>query len=155
MNKSSTTVTCYNCNEKMQYIKTDETFSVNEYSLTLRGLSAYVCSNCGEKLFSTDETKMIQHLLDSFSLIKSEKPDILNLDETAKILRVSNQTIYNMIRDGRLKAFKAGREWRIMRRDIEGFETPVRDLYVAARGGKIDSDDLSTILSTMEEIPDA
>ena len=44
--------------------------------------------------------------------------DILNLNETADYLRVSKQTVYNMIKDGRIKAYKVGREWKILRSDI-------------------------------------
>lgn len=45
-----------------------------------------------------------------------DKPDVLNLTEVADLLRVSNQTIYNMIKDGRIKAIKFGREWRFNRK---------------------------------------
>ena len=47
--------------------------------------------------------------------------DILNLNETADYLRVSKQTIYNMIKDGRIKAYKVGREWKILRSDIVAY----------------------------------
>lgn len=44
--------------------------------------------------------------------------DILTLKETAEYLRVSGQTVYNMIKDRRIKAYKVGREWRFFRSDI-------------------------------------
>lgn len=47
--------------------------------------------------------------------------DILNLNETADYLRVSKQTVYNMIKDGRIKAYKLGREWKILRSDIVAY----------------------------------
>lgn len=47
--------------------------------------------------------------------------DILNLNETADYPRVSKQTVYNMIKDGRIKAYKVGREWRILRSDIVAY----------------------------------
>lgn len=47
--------------------------------------------------------------------------DILNLNETADYLRVSKQTVYNMIKDGRIKAYKVGREWKILRSDIVAY----------------------------------
>lgn len=47
--------------------------------------------------------------------------DILNLNETAGYLRVSKQTVYNMIKDGRIKAYKVGREWKILRSDIVAY----------------------------------
>lgn len=47
--------------------------------------------------------------------------DILTLKETAEYLRVSGQTVYNMIRDGRIKAYKVGREWKFFRSDIMAY----------------------------------
>ena len=47
--------------------------------------------------------------------------DILNLNETADYLRVSKQTVYNMIKDGRIKVYKVGREWKILRSDIVAY----------------------------------
>lgn len=47
--------------------------------------------------------------------------DILNLNETADYLRVSKQTVYNMIKNGRIKAYKVGREWKILRSDIVAY----------------------------------
>ena len=44
--------------------------------------------------------------------------DILTLKETAEYLRVSGQTVYNMIKDRRIKTYKVGREWRFFRSDI-------------------------------------
>lgn len=43
-----------------------------------------------------------------------------SLEDVAKYLEVSNQTVYNMIRDKRIKAYKVGREWRFHPSDIEG-----------------------------------
>ena len=65
---------------------------------------------------------MLQKLCKSLSDVQEEqKPDILNLTEVSDLLRVSNQTTYSMIKDGRLKAYKFGREWRFFRKDIEAF----------------------------------
>lgn len=53
--------------------------------------------------------------------VEAEPVEILTLEETARYLRVSGQTVYNMIRDGRIKASKVGREWRFLRSDIESY----------------------------------
>ena len=74
--------------------------------------------------------------------------DILNLDETAEYLRVSNQTVYNMIRDGRIRAYKVGREWRFLRADIMAYLDSTANesvLSMAAKGGSIDKHDLDII----------
>lgn len=65
--------------------------------------------------------------------------DVLNLTEVADILRVSNQTIYNMIKDGRIKAVKFGREWRFNRKDIDAYINGSYDIAARNKKGEIDS----------------
>lgn len=43
----------------------------------------------------------------------------MNVEEVADFFRVSNQTIYNMLRAGKLPAVKVGREWRFPRDKIK------------------------------------
>jgi excisionase family DNA binding protein len=49
----------------------------------------------------------------------NEYPEIMNVEEVADFFRVSNQTIYNMLRAGKLPAVKVGREWRFPRDKIK------------------------------------
>ena len=58
---------------------------------------------------------------EALKILKEEGPEILTLPEVAKMLRVSHQTIYNMIRDGRLKGYKVGREWRFLKKDMDDY----------------------------------
>lgn len=44
--------------------------------------------------------------------------DILTLPEVAELLRVSKQTVYNMIKDKTLTPSKVGREYRFIRSDV-------------------------------------
>ena len=62
---------------------------------------------------------------------EDERPDYLNVEETADLLRVSTQTVYNMIKSGRLKGTKFGREWRFLRKNLESLIQP--DQAIAAR----------------------
>ena len=39
-------------------------------------------------------------------------PDLLTVKETAEVLRVSKAVIYNMIKEGTLKVYKFGREYK-------------------------------------------
>lgn len=43
----------------------------------------------------------------------------MNVAEVADFFRVSNQTVYNMLRAGKLPAVKVGREWRFVRDEIK------------------------------------
>jgi|APGre2960657373_1045057.scaffolds.fasta_scaffold347166_2 excisionase family DNA binding protein len=45
--------------------------------------------------------------------------DTLTVPEVAQVLRVSRQTIYNMIRTGKLPHFRVGTKVRFNRTDIE------------------------------------
>ena len=54
-------------------------------------------------------------------MTKEDDREILTLSEVASLLRVSHLTIYNMIKDGRLKGHKVGREWRFIKKDIDAY----------------------------------
>lgn len=42
-----------------------------------------------------------------------EYPDVLNVEQVARILKLSTKTVYKQIREKRIRAFKSGREYRI------------------------------------------
>jgi len=43
------------------------------------------------------------------------------IEETAKMLKVVYLTVYRWIQDGKLKAYKAGKQYRIKREDLDKF----------------------------------
>lgn len=45
----------------------------------------------------------------------ADMPEFLKVPEVAELLRLSNQTVYQLINDGRLPALKAGRKNRGVR----------------------------------------
>jgi excisionase family DNA binding protein/YgiT-type zinc finger domain-containing protein len=138
---------CYICNSEMELKNTSINTGWGKYKLTVEGVSSYVCPKCGEVLLDAKDSAMLQKLSKSFSEVEyDQKPDILNLLEVADLLRLTNQTIYNMIKDGRLKAYKFGREWRFFRKDVESFMSD-GTIGIAARckTGKIDKQDTEVI----------
>lgn len=104
---------CDQCRGKMLPKSTSEVFRLQGKEIEIRGIESFKCENCGEEVYAAKEIRMIDKILRAIN----DKPaiDVLNLDETAEWLRVSNQTVYNMIRDGCIKAYKVGREWRFLR----------------------------------------
>ena len=67
--------------------------------------------------------------------------DILTLKEAAEYLRVSRQTVYNMIKDRRIKAYKVGREWRFFRSDImEYLESTSRNRILSTKDEEANKD---------------
>ena len=47
--------------------------------------------------------------------------EVYTLVEVKDLLGVSRRTLYDWIKAGKLKAFKAGKEWRVTRKAVEEF----------------------------------
>ena len=45
--------------------------------------------------------------------------DVLSVREVAQYLKLNEQTVYRLARDGKLPASKIGKQWRFSRREIE------------------------------------
>lgn len=143
---------CNQCGGKMFPQVLSRTFKANGKEIELRGIEGFKCDCCNEEVYSAKEFRMIDKLVHALE----DKPavDVLNLDETAEYLRVSNQTVYNMIRDKRIKAYKIGREWRFLRADIMAYlesASSVNVLSMAAKGGGTDKHDLDIIKQELEK----
>lgn len=107
---------CHNCHGVMMLHPNEKKkFTVNGKEIEVSGVDIFRCGTCGEEMISAADTKKIMEIL----IPKSET--MLNLEEAANYLRVSNQTVYNMIKSKRIKAVKAGREWRFRKADIENY----------------------------------
>jgi len=48
----------------------------------------------------------------------AEYPDILTIPEVAKILRITRQSVYNYISEGRIKSKRFGSSARVLKRDL-------------------------------------
>lgn len=51
----------------------------------------------------------------------SKDLEIYTLEEIAQLLQVTRRTIYTWVKDGKLKAFKVGRGWRVTREELDTF----------------------------------
>ncbi len=47
--------------------------------------------------------------------------ELLNVKQAQEILRISERTVFRLIKDGELKGFKVGREWRFEPSDIDAY----------------------------------
>lgn len=47
--------------------------------------------------------------------------EVYTLSEIAELLQVTRRTIYNWIKGGKLKAFRAGKEWRVTKEALAEF----------------------------------
>lgn len=143
---------CDHCHGKMLPQTMSRTFQFDGKEIEIKGIHGYRCENCGNEVYEAKEIRMIDKIIRAMS----DKPavDILNLNETADYLRVSNQTVYNMIKDGRIKAYKVGREWKFLRSDIMAYlesTSSDRILSMAAKGGGADKNDMETILHELQK----
>ena len=110
---------CLKCKADLLEITTAFKSRWGDYTITIEGVKAQKCEECKEIVFSSEEARMIQNITAGFAESQVEnKPDFLNVKETADMLRVSNQTVYNMLKDGRLSARKVGKEWRFSKNGV-------------------------------------
>lgn len=52
-----------------------------------------------------------------------------SIEEVAKMLKVVYLTVYRWIQDGKLKAYKAGKQYRIKKNDLDNFLNKVKTKY--------------------------
>lgn len=52
--------------------------------------------------------------------------DLLDVKQVQQRLRVSERTVFNLIKRGDLSGFKAGREWRFTMEDVQKYENNQR-----------------------------
>ena len=149
--KEVTYKTCPECGGRMSLQTGSSVFEIGGKEIEIRGIKIYKCESCGEEVFTSTEAHMIEKIMRTFEDKPVVTPYVLNLSETAEYLRVSNQTVYNMIRDGRIKAHKVGREWRFLPADIQAYLNSIASIEMAAKGGMAAKDDYALIVEELEK----
>ena len=132
---------CSFCGGRMVSKKVDVDETWKGRTITFRGILAEVCEECGEEVYEASDVAMMESLIES-TLDRPDYPEVMNVEEVSRFLRVTPQTVYNMLRDGRIKATKVGREWRFPKAammKIFDLPTPVLAGYrsSAAGAGKV------------------
>jgi len=56
-------------------------------------------------------------------MINMKEEQYYTIEEVAKMLKVVYLTVYRWIQSGKLTAYKAGKQYRIKREDLDGFIT--------------------------------
>ena len=51
--------------------------------------------------------------------VSSVVDEILTVREVAKYLKLSRTTVWRWVKEGKLRAFKLGRSWRVRRSELE------------------------------------
>lgn len=123
---------CQKCLHELEVKTTSIKSGFGNLKLHIEGITVYVCPYCGDTTMESTDVLVLQKLSETLGgsgskgrkqslVIKEDGREILTLSEVASLLRVSHQTIYNMIKDGRLKGHKVGREWRFIKKDIDAY----------------------------------
>lgn len=47
--------------------------------------------------------------------------DILTIEEVAEILRIGTSQAYKIVRSGQLKAYKEGKDWKILKQALSNY----------------------------------
>lgn len=147
---------CGLCNHMMNEEKRELEIKRDGYTLKLSGITAYICPNCGNIEYMAKDIKMAERLCMTLGQANIDlKEEYLNVTDMAEELNVTNQTIYNMIKDGRLKPVKIGKEWRFYKKDIDILKNTINNdnFQLAARNleGKLSNEDIEIIKKEMEE----
>ena len=50
-----------------------------------------------------------------------DQPRLLTVQEVADLLRVSNMTVYRLIKRGELRALRVGKNYRIRQQDLDAY----------------------------------
>lgn len=108
---------CYICGGTMKQIPKDVEGNWKGRTVVFKGLSPWICEKCGEEAYEPADVDVMQSLIRGTGETEPA-PEIMNIEEVADLLRVSAQTVYTLVRKGKLPATKIGREWRFSRQKI-------------------------------------
>lgn len=72
-------------------------------------------------------------------MVKARHPLLLTVRETSAVLRIHRPKVYDLLRDGTIKGFKVGADWRVKRDSVEDLVGPIPEDFF---GGDAKSGDL-------------
>ncbi len=155
---------CVLCDGSMEVKEVSVSRNWKGKKVTFHGFKAYVCQQCNEMYFFPEEIKLMESLTEAAIEEDKESPVSMDVKDVASYLRVSTQTVYNMLKRGDLPATKVGREWRFNKRDVLRAlrvyaESHESSLSVACRAaGELDDEGkdkaFQVVLESMEEYKD-
>ena len=62
------------------------------------------------------------------NITKMTEEKYYTIDEVAKMLKVAYLTVYRWIQSGKLVAFKAGKQYRVKKEDLDSFITSYKNI---------------------------
>lgn len=99
--------------EKLELATIDLERSYKGYTVIIKGVQGYRCGDCEEEFYQGEDVERVDGIL--AGLAGGEGQEVLTLEEAARFLRVSNTTLYSLLKTEKLPARRIGREWRFSR----------------------------------------
>lgn len=78
------------------------------------------------ELSSDDKSKLCEGRLEGIDYSELERYSMLTIDDVRKELKVSQSTVYLLIKTNKLKALRVGHAWRIREEDFEQFRRELK-----------------------------
>ena len=72
----------------------------------------------------------------STHMTKPQKPLLLTVKEVAELLRIHRPKVYDLIREGAIRGFKIGSDWRIQTDSVENLVGPIPADFFAKKSEK-------------------
>jgi len=64
---------------------------------------------------------MIRNIINTMKHLKQDMLEVFTLAEVSSILRIGRVTAWRLVTSGKLRAFRAGKNWRVQQVDLEKF----------------------------------
>jgi len=67
-------------------------------------------------------------------MTKPQKPLLLTVKEVASLLRIHRPKVYDLIREGTIRGFKIGSDWRVQTDSVENLVGPIPAEFFTKKG---------------------
>ncbi|AEM74928.1 YgiT-type zinc finger protein [Caldicellulosiruptor acetigenus] len=107
---------CFFCGAEMKKEITSVESGWGEYTFKIEGVHAYVCHECGEKIFEPKEAEMILELGRALSFLPNEERpapnEVLDINGIHDFLKILSSSIFSLI---------TNKDIKLQRKKINGF----------------------------------
>jgi YgiT-type zinc finger domain-containing protein len=106
---------CFFCGAEMKKEITSVESGWGEYTFKIEGVHAYVCHECGEKIFEPKEAEMILELGRALSFLPNEERpapnEVLDINGIHDFLKILSSSIFSLITNKDIKLQRKKNKW--------------------------------------------
>lgn len=106
---------CFFCGAEMKKEITSVESGWGEYTFKIEGVHAYVCYECGEKIFEPKEAEMILELGRALSFLPNEERpapnEVLDINGIHDFLKILSSSIFRLITNKDIKLQRKKNKW--------------------------------------------